>query len=208
MVVLMPIANIAAGMTVSSGPVTEDPPVLWYLTRTTAVAAYVALTCAVVLGMLRAIARTAGERLSWVVDELHAVIASLAGGLIAGHLLSLALDPFIPFSLPHLFLPGDQPYRPLATNLGVVALYALAVVLVTSWLRALLPYRVWRGLHGVSFVAFALVTAHGLLAGSDASEPWQRALYGMALGAVGFLTLLRLLGRKNKPALAEEAYGQ
>ena len=178
---------------------------LWYLTRTTAVAAYVALTLSVILGMLRTIARTSGERLSWVVDELHTFIASLAGGLIAGHLISLKLDPFIPFTLNNLLIPGDQPYRPLASNLGVFAFYTMTVVLVTSWIRALLPYRLWRFLHVFSFVAFGLVTAHGLLAGSDATEPWQRALYGMAVGAVGFLTLLRLFGGKKKPILAEES---
>ena len=91
---------------------------LWYLTRTTAVAAYVALTISVILGMLRAIARTSGERLSWVVDELHTFITSLAGGLIAGHLLSLKLDPFIPFALNNLFVPGDQPYRPAGVEPG------------------------------------------------------------------------------------------
>jgi predicted ferric reductase len=183
----------------------QDQPVLWYLTRTFAVASYVALTFTVILGMLRAIARTAGERLSWVIDELHLFVASLTGGLIAGHLISLKLDPFIPFTFSNLLLPGDQPYHPLASNLGVFAFYTMAVVLVTSWFRALIPYRLWRFLHVFSFVAFGLVTAHGLLAGSDASEPWQRSLYGMAVGAVGFLTLLRLFGGKKKPAIAEEA---
>jgi methionine sulfoxide reductase heme-binding subunit len=201
---LISLATVG-GLSALSARVGQDDPVLWYLTRTTAVAAYVALTFSVVLGMLRAIARTSGERLAWVVDELHTFIASLAGGLIVGHLLSLKLDPFIPFTLNNLFLPGDQPYRPLASNVGVLAFYTMVVVLVTSWFRALLPYRFWRFLHIFSFVAFGLVTAHGLLAGSDATEPWQRALYGMAIGAVGFLTLLRLFGGKKKAAVAEGA---
>jgi sulfoxide reductase heme-binding subunit YedZ len=205
MAVMIPIAAVTVGLNALSARVAQDAPVLWYLTRTTAVAAYVALTLTVILGMLRAIARTSGERLSWVVDELHFFVASLAGGLIAGHLISLKLDPFIPFTINNLLLPGDQPYRPLATNLGVFAFYTMVVVLVTSWIRALLPYRFWRFLHVFSFVAFGLVTAHGLLAGSDATEPWQRALYGMAVGAVGFLTLLRLFGGKKKPVVAEEA---
>jgi predicted ferric reductase len=204
MVVLIPTATIAAGLNALSARAAQDDPVLWYLTRTTAVAAYVALTLSVILGMLRAIARTSGERLSWIVDELHTFIASLAGGLIAGHLLSLKFDTFIPFTLNNLLVPGDQPYRPLATNLGVFALYTMTVVLVSSWFRALIPYRFWRFLHIFSFVAFGLVTAHGLLAGSDASEPWQRALYGMAIGAVGFLTLLRLFGGKKRAAIAVE----
>jgi sulfoxide reductase heme-binding subunit YedZ len=205
MVVLIPSATVAAGLGALSARAAQDEPLLWYLTRTFAVASYIALTLSVLLGMLRAIARTSGERLSWVVDELHSFAASLTGGLIAGHLISLKLDPFIPFTFANLLIPGDQPYRPLASNLGVFAFYTMAVVLVTSWIRALLPYRFWRVLHVFSFVAFGLVTAHGLLAGSDASEPWQRALYGMAVGAVGFLTLLRLFGGKKKPALAEEA---
>jgi methionine sulfoxide reductase heme-binding subunit len=205
MVVLIPSATVAAGLGALSARAAQDEPLLWYLTRTFAVASYIALTLSVLLGMLRAIARTSGERLSWVVDELHSFAASLTGGLIAGHLISLKFDPFIPFTFANLFIPGDQPYRPLASNLGVFAFYTMAVVLVTSWIRALLPYRFWRVLHVFSFVAFGLVTAHGLLAGSDASEPWQRALYGMAVGAVGFLTLLRLVGGKKKAALAEEA---
>jgi methionine sulfoxide reductase heme-binding subunit len=205
MVVMTPLATIALNLHVLNARASQDAPLLWYLTRTTAVAAYVSLTFSVILGMLRAIARTAGERLSWVVDELHTFIASLTAGLIAGHLLSLKFDTFIPFTTNNLFIPGDQPYRPLATNLGVFAFYTMTVVLVSSWFRALIPYRFWRFLHVFSFVAFGLVTAHGLLAGSDATEPWQRALYGMAVGAVGFLTLLRLFGGKKKAAVAEEA---
>src|SRR5215472_3140882 len=72
-------------------------PTLWYVTRAMAVSAYVALTLSVMLGMLRTIARNSRERLSWVVDELHQFIATLAGVLIAGHLVTLLLDPFLPF---------------------------------------------------------------------------------------------------------------
>jgi predicted ferric reductase len=202
--VLISIATVASSLRELVTHGVQDAPVLWYLTRTFAVASYIALTLTVLLGMLRAIARTSGERLSWVVDELHSFVASLTAGLIAGHLVSLQLDPFIPFTLTNLLFPGEQPYRPLASNLGVFAFYAMVIVLASSWFRALMPYRLWRFLHIFSFVAFGLVTAHGLLAGSDATEPWQRALYGMAIGAVSFLTLLRLVGGKKKPALAEE----
>lgn len=178
----------------------HDEPLLWYLTRTTAVAAYIALTFSVLLGSLRSIARSAGERLSWVIDELHAFIATLTGLLVVSHLTTLKLDPYIPFSFTNLFAPGDQPYRPLAVNLGVVAFYAIAIILLTSWLRRLMPYRMWRLIHYVSFIAFALVTAHGLLAGSDVSETWQRALYGAATGAVAFVLLMRLISPRHRSA--------
>jgi methionine sulfoxide reductase heme-binding subunit len=177
-----------------------DRTVLWYLTRTTAVAAYVALTFSVVLGMLRTIARTAGEHLSWVVDELHTFIATLTGLLVVGHMLTIRLDTLIPFSTTNLLWVGDQPYRPMAVNLGVFSFYTLVMLLLTSWLRPRMSYRFWRRIHYLSFVAFALVTAHGWLAGSDATEPWMRTVYASAVGVVGFLMLMRLMSYKRPSA--------
>jgi predicted ferric reductase len=170
-------------------------PFLWYLTRALAVSAYVALTLSVILGMLRAIARTGRESVSWMVDELHQVVATLSGLLVAGHLITLKLDPFLPFSVTNLLLPVNEPYRPLAVILGVFALYAMTLALVSSWLRRRMPYGFWRTLHYVSFIAFALVTAHGWLAGSDAGEPWMHGFYIGASLAVGFLVLMRLTTR-------------
>lgn len=165
---------------------------MWYLTRMMAVAAYVTLTVSVVFGTLRSIARKAGERLTWIVDELHQFLATLSGVLIAGHLVTLLLDPFLPFSVKNLLFPLDEPYRPLAVGLGVAAMYAMAALLFSSWLRRRLSYAFWRRLHYVSFVAFALVTAHGLLAGSDAREVWMSGLYAGAAGGIGFLFLMRI----------------
>lgn len=178
-------------------------PTMWYLTRMMAVAAYVTLTLSVVFGTLRSVARTAGERLTWIVDELHSFLATLTGALVAGHLITLLLDPFLPFSATNLVLPLNEPYRPFAVGLGVAALYAIATLLLSSWLRRRLSYRFWRGLHYVSFAAFALVTAHGLLAGSDAREIWMSGLYAGAASSIAFLVLMRVFGgfsRARKPA--------
>lgn len=177
-----------------------DPIWWWYFTRTTAVSAYIALALSVFLGMLRTIARTSGEHLTWVVDEMHATVATVAGLLIVGHLVSLKAHNFFTFTYANLLLPGDQPYRPLAVNLGVFALYTLALTLLSSWLRRRIPYRVWRVVHYVSFVAFVLVTAHGWLAGSDTDELWLKAIYMGASAGVGFLVVLRLFGGRRRAA--------
>jgi predicted ferric reductase len=145
----------------------DSGPALWYLTRATAVAAYIALTCSVILGMLRTVGRQASERVHWSVDELHQVMAVLAGLLVLAHLLSILFDSYIPFSLGNLLLPFGEPYKEPYTRLGVFAMYALALVLFSSWLRRRISYRAWRAIHYVSFVAFILATTHGFFAGSD-----------------------------------------
>ncbi|HEX8729535.1 MAG TPA: ferric reductase-like transmembrane domain-containing protein [Ktedonobacterales bacterium] len=180
-------------------------PLLWYLTRALAVGAYVSLTISVLFGALRSIARQLHERLSWMVDELHQFLALLAATLTLGHLLTLLLDPYLPFSLQNLLVPLSEPYRPFAVVLGVLALYTMVALLLTSWFRVFMPYTFWRALHYLSFVTFILVTAHGLLAGSDANELWMRAIYGGAVGAFAFVALVRLVGRSRTAARVNKA---
>ncbi|WIG60808.1 MAG: hypothetical protein OJF49_003556 [Ktedonobacterales bacterium] len=170
----------------------QSSTTLWYVTRATALAAYVTLSASVILGMLRTIARRASERVSWRVDELHQFIATLAGVFVLGHLLALKFDSYLPFSLANLLLPINEPYRPTAVVVGVFALYTLVPILLTSWLRRRMRYGVWRAVHYISFVCFVLVTIHGWLAGSDSGEPWMRAIYAGASAMVVFLLLARL----------------
>ena len=82
-------------------------------------------------------------------------------------------------------------------NPGALALYTLVIILVSSWMRRRLSYRLWRMLHYLSIATFVLVTLHGLLAGSDAGETWMRAVDAAPL-AVGFLLLMRLLTSLSK----------
>lgn len=191
---ILPWAGIASHLP-GLASATATSPTLWYLTRTTAVAAYVALTFSVMLGLLRTIARSSAEHLSWVVDELHAFVATLAGVFVVSHLLTIKLDTFVVFSLHDLLVPGQGPYKPIAVNVGIFALYVLALTLLSSWVRRFIPYRFWRAIHYLSFLAFALVTIHGWLAGSDTNEPWLRALYVGGAAAVTFLTVMRLFAR-------------
>ncbi len=186
----------------------QADPFLWYLTRAMAVAGYITLAVGAMVGMLRPIARATKERLSGLTDVAHSSLNVLAALLIAGHLITLYFDPFLPFSLANLLVPVHEPYRPLASALGVFALYAIAAVLLTSWLKGALPYAFWRAVHYLSFVAFALVTAHGILAGSDTNEPFMRAIYAGCAGAVAFLVLMRVFATPRRAAIAPVPQGQ
>jgi predicted ferric reductase len=174
---------------------TTTNPLLWYVTRAAATSAYVTLSVTVIFGLFRSLARVSrlrNPRVLWLLDELHPYLAVLTLALVALHLLSLIFDPLIPFTLLNLLLPFDQPYRPLAVDLGVLALYGLAVVWLSSWMKRRITYASWRTLHYVSFAAFVLVTLHGIFAGTDSSAPWMRVLYLGTSGVVALLTLARI----------------
>lgn len=185
-------------------------PLLWYVTRAAAVSAYITLTVTVILGLARALARAARIRSSralWLLDEAHPYLALLTTAFVALHLLSLLFDPLIPFAPLNLLLPIAEPYRPFAVDVGVLALYALAIVLLSSWLRRRITYARWRTLHYTSFVAFALVTLHGLLAGSDAGEAWMRLVYICGAGVVAVLVLARMFWPAQTTSPTQERGG-
>ncbi len=193
------VAHLGAALAATTA--NQSNTVMWYLTRATAVSAYVALTVLVALGLLRSTARRAGARLSWVVDEVHQFLGLIFGVLVGAHLLTLLLDPYISFSLTNFLLPIDEPYSPLAVDVGVVALWTVLLVLGSSWLRRHLPYRSWRALHYLGFVTFGLVTLHGLVAGSDTDMLWMRAVYIGAGVIVGMLVLMRLARRSDNASV-------
>jgi len=179
-------------------------PFLWYVTRATGISAYVVLTLVVFLGSLRSIARVSQEQISWVVDELHQFCSVLAGILVLGHMVALLLDPFIPFTLINLILPIHEPYNPPAVTYGIFGLYAMFILLASSWLRRQIPYAIWRSVHYISIPAFILFTLHGMMAGSDAKEQWNVGLYAGASAAVAFMLILRIFIRSPSKAAASD----
>ena len=187
------IGSLPVALLSAIASATTANPLLWYVTRAAAISAYVTLSSTVILGLGRSLSRTARLRTPWTLDEAHQFLAVLTAGFVALHLLSLVLDPLLPFPLLNLVVPVDEPYRPLAVDLGVLGLYAVVVVLLSSWLRRRIAYARWRMLHYTSFVAFVLVTAHGIFAGSDTGETWMHFVYLGAAGAVVLLVLVRLL---------------
>jgi methionine sulfoxide reductase heme-binding subunit len=172
--------------------VVASSPTLWYVTRTAAVAGYLALAVSVALGLMRTLARRTNERLSWAVDEAHQFLSILAVVLVGVHLVSLVFDDFQPFAWANLIFPVNEPYRPLATNIGVFAFYGLAAVSLSSWIKRSIPYNLWHLLHYLGIVTFGLVTVHGWMAGSDTNEPFMRAIYGASAGAITLIFALRL----------------
>ena len=76
-------------------------------------------------------------------------------------------------------------------GLGQISLYLMAVVLVSYYVRTRIGFQAWRWLHFATFALYALVTVHGLLAGSDTATLWP--LYATSNGVVLFLTVYRLL---------------
>ena len=191
-------AAIGARMCVVTIPFARpDGHAFWLASRAAGITAYLAITLSVVFGLF--LSTGAGDRFIARARsvEIHRFLSVASLALIALHALALVADRFIHFDLLDVLVPFLAPYRPFAVGIGVLAAYAMLVVHLSFGLRRHIGQRIWRALHYLSFVLFALSTAHGLSAGSDAGTSWMRVVYASSVGAVLALLAYRVAAARR-----------
>jgi len=187
------VANSVWPGTTTQSSANNSDPTLWYVTRGAALAAYLVLVAATALGM--GISTQAFDSVTqrWRVLDLHQVLTLLLLGLIALHLVTLVLDPFLPFDLGQLLVPFVTPYRSLAVAGGILGLYSLVIVTLSSYVRRWMSYGLWRALHYLSAITFVAVTLHGIFTGADTPTPWMIAVYVTSSVLIVALLVLRIV---------------
>jgi len=176
--------------------------ITWIVLRAAGVGSYLMLFLSVNWGLI-ATTSLISKRVSKPTSTLfHQLVSTVAFVLLAVHLGGLLVDRFMPFSPLDLLIPMRAGYRPVAVGLGVVAMYATAIVLVSSWGRKRLGTKLWRGLHLLAVPAFTLALAHGVFAGTDTTRPWMWPIYATTGIVTLFLVLVRALTHGYRPPRA------
>jgi DMSO/TMAO reductase YedYZ heme-binding membrane subunit len=179
----------------------------WYTARAGGLVAWVLATASVVWGLLLSGRMTDKRpRPAWVLD-LHRFLGGLTVVFVGVHVLAIWLDSFVHFGPAELFVPLASTWKPVAVAWGVVALYLLLAIEITSLLQRHIPRRVWHAVHLSSFGLFAFATIHALTAGTDSgSTPviWF-AIFSTVL--IASLTVLRVVSGRADPAPARDRVG-
>lgn len=174
----------------------------WYIARSSGLVAWALLAASTLWGLaLTTRPFDRGRVASRWLNDLHRFLGGLAVVFVALHLTGVVADSFVHFGLADVLVPLASAWHPWAVAWGVVALYLLVAVELTSLLKARLPHRLWKGVHALSFVLFAVATVHILQAGTDTDDGW--ALYPVlaVTMVVTFLAVARAAGagRRRSP---------
>jgi predicted ferric reductase len=174
----------------------------WIILRAAGIGSYIALWLAVDWGLISTTSLVT-KRVSKPTSILfHGVVASAGLALLVIHLGGLLVDRFMPFGPLDLLIPLRAGYRTLAVTFGVLAMYGMVLVLVTSWIRKRLGTKLWRAIHLLAIPIFTLALAHGVFAGTDSSRPWMFAIYVMTGLSTLFLLIVRGLTIGYRPPRA------
>jgi len=174
----------------------------WIVLRAAGIGAYLMLFLSVAWGLL-ATTSLVTKRVAKPTSTLfHQFVATVALVLLAVHLGGLLIDTFMPFGLPDLLVPMASDFEPVATAFGVVAMYLMVAVMVSSWLKKRIGVTWWRRLHLLAIPTFTLSMVHGIFSGTDTSRPWMWGIY-LATGATTlFLVIVRGLTVGYRPPRA------
>jgi DMSO/TMAO reductase YedYZ heme-binding membrane subunit len=166
------------------------PKLAWYVARASGMVAAGLLAASVVWGLLVSTRFVERPGPRWSLD-LHRMLAGLAVSFTGLHVAALVADNYVHFGWAEVLVPFASAWHPAAVALGVVAMYLLAAVEITSLAMRRLPRRLWRRVHMGSYAAFWLAVLHGAAAGTDAAARPYRMAAVTAVAAVCFLATYR-----------------
>jgi sulfoxide reductase heme-binding subunit YedZ len=167
--------------------------VFWYISRTSAVLAYILLFINIVLGLGMKTKFLDKVSARWQSFDLHQFSALLAMALISLHIFSLLGDKYMSPSISDLLVPMATAYRPIWTALGIISFYILIIIVLSNYVRRFIGQKIWQAIHMLSFVLFYVILYHGLRTGTDSSALWMQQIYLITGTAAAFLFLWRFL---------------
>jgi len=168
-----------------------EKPYAWFVTRSSAILAYLSLFVMVTFGLLMS------TRLNLLMHpfiraKLHCWLSWITLMFVGIHMTALLFDKYLTFSIYELLIPFGSRYAPLYVGLGVITMYLLLMIVITTRYLKKLPKKVWRLLHQSAFLAFTLVTIHGFFAGTDSGFWLLQVMYFTCGLTVGCLFLWRI----------------
>ena len=174
----------------------------WYAARSGGIVGWALLAASVLWGLALS-TKVFGKRPRpvWLLD-LHRFLGASALAFTVIHVATIVADTYVHFGIVEILVPFTATYHPVAVAWGIVAVYLLAAVEVTSLLRRRLSKRAWRTTHYASFPVFILATIHGLWAGTDRHAIVVRLPMIVVCIAVTVLTAVRVYQAESHDVMA------
>lgn len=170
-----------------------EQPLQWWAGRVTGFAAYAAIALSMVFGLMVSSRGMDGVFARKTVLEHHQQWTLSAVALSIAHVIVIATDDYVDIGLRGALVPGAAADLTGAVAIGTLALWGMALIVVTSWLRAFLSFGLWRVIHATATGVFLLALVHGFVAGTDTKYDFARALYLGSGAAIFGVTVFRVL---------------
>lgn len=179
----------------------------WYMTRASGLVAWIMLTASVIWGIILSTKAFPNQRRPKWLLAVHRWLGGLTLGFLAIHITSLILDNYVHFDLLDVLVPFATNWKPGAVALGILSMWLLVAIELTSLAKRHLSRRVWRGVHLSSYAVFWLTSLHAAYAGTDSSTTMYKLGAGASVVAIAWSLMYRISHRRGLRRAARSAGG-
>jgi hypothetical protein len=172
--------------------------IFWYAARSSGLIGWLLLSASVIWGLsLSSRFRPGGARPAWILD-LHRHLGGLAVVFTGVHVAAIMADSYTDFGPVDVLVPFASSWNAVAVAWGIVAMYLLVAVELTSLGRKHLPRPLWKLIHLLSLPLWASSTIHLMTAGSERSNPLVAGSVWGVSALVVMMTLYRILSSSRR----------
>lgn len=183
-----------------------DQTIFWHLSRASGFVSFGLIWMSMVFGLIisNKMARV------WpggpTAFDLHEYTSLLGLGFGLVHAIVLIFPHYIKYDLVSALVPfASTDYRLIWVAFGQLALYGLAIVSFTFYIRKRIGSQAWRYIHYGSYGLFALVMLHSIFSGTDTGASWSGLIYWFAGASLVVLTVYRVLVMRSAKAASTES---
>lgn len=185
---------------------------LWFISRGSGLVLLALFSVVIVLGAAARLGSAPRRWARFTVSEVHRTLSLFSVALLALHVATAILDPYVKIGWAALVVPFASHYETLAIGLGTLAVDIGAAILLTTAFRRRLGQKAWKAIHFLAYAAWPLAFWHSLTAATYDLGVWWVALIlwgSLATALTGVIA--RLLNRRRpdaegvRPGLADRA---
>ncbi|WP_256992135.1 ferric reductase-like transmembrane domain-containing protein [Paenibacillus sp. XY044] len=170
---------------------------VWVTTRAAGLTSYMLLFASIAAGLLQGGAWAKGP----VKAKLN-MVHQWCGwfGLLFGmvHGLVLLFDRYVGYSLADILIPFKASEDRLWMGLGILSLYLMLLLIISSDLMKKLGRKAWRLIHFLAMPTYLMALIHGIMLGSDSRQTPVLVLYAVTGMAALVLLVNRILASRRK----------
>ncbi len=170
----------------------------WYVARVTGLLSFFLLYVVMFLGL--SIRTPLLNKLISPIFSLniHTWLSVQAIILVLVHGGALLFDEYLQFSWIDVLVPFANKTYGLTLAFGILTMYLMLVLVVSSYLRKFINYKVWRITHFLNIPLYAMAVYHGLYLGTDLADGWARSFYIYANAFLVIIVVVNILTRLVK----------
>ena len=174
----------------------------WYIARAGGIVALVLAAAAVLTGLVFAAKAVRGRPSpKWQLD-MHRFLGGSSVAFTAIHIIGLVAASSVHFGPAAILVPFASAWNPVAVAWGVVGMYLLVAVELSSLAMKRIPRKWWRLIHMGSFGVLFTGLIHGSMAGTDATAPLYMMAMGLIIAGTMALTVYRILTSRMAKRMA------